>query len=94
MDMFKAFAIYFGFFYVYYIFNSEYPKKLEVTFFFINSEAATGGVPWKKVFNQISQNSQKNNCARNYFLIKLQAYGKPPEVFCEKRCYIKSRQLY
>ena len=45
MDMFKAFAIYFGFFYVYYIFNSEYPKKLEVTSFFINSEAATGGVP-------------------------------------------------
>ena len=27
----------------------------------------------KKVFLEISQNSQENSCARNYFLIKLQA---------------------
>ena len=27
----------------------------------------------KKVFLEISQNSQKNTCARDYFLIKLQA---------------------
>ena len=33
------------------------------------SEAATGGVPWKKVFLKISQNT----CARVSFLIKLQA---------------------
>ena len=92
--MFNVFATYnLCFFHAYYIFNSEYPKKLEVTFF-TNSEAATGGVLWKKVFYQILQNSQKNTCARNYFLIKLQAYVKPPEVFCEKRCYIKFRQLY
>ena len=33
----------------------------------------TGGVLWKKVFLEISQNSQENICARVSFLIKLQA---------------------
>ena len=33
-DIFKAFAIYFVCFLMYYIFNSEYPEKLEVTFFY------------------------------------------------------------
>ena len=37
------------------------------------SEAATGGVLLKKVFLEISQNSQENTCARDSFLIKLQA---------------------
>ena len=37
--------------------------------------AATGGVLWKKVFLKISQNSQKNICARVSFLLKLQGYG-------------------
>ena len=37
------------------------------------SEAATGGVLQKKVFLEISQNSQENTCARVSFLIKLQA---------------------
>ena len=36
-------------------------------------EAATRGVPCKKVFLEISQNSQENTCARVSFLIKLQA---------------------
>ena len=36
-------------------------------------EAATRGVLYKKVFLEISQNSQENTCARVYFLIKLQA---------------------
>ena len=36
-------------------------------------EAATGGVLYKKVFLEISQNSQENTCARVSFLIKLQA---------------------
>ena len=31
MNMFKVFAI---FFFIYYIFNLEYPKKLEATFFY------------------------------------------------------------
>ena len=39
----------------------------------LSSEAATGGVLQKKVFCEISQNSQENTCARVSFLIKLQA---------------------
>ena len=35
-------------------------------------EAATRGVLYKKVFLQISQNSQENTCARVSFLKKLQ----------------------
>ena len=42
------------------------------------TEAATGGVPWKKVFLQISQNSQENTCARVSFLIKFE--GLRPQV--------------
>ena len=34
--------------------------------------AATGGVIWKKVFLEISRNSQGNTCARDSFVIKLQ----------------------
>ena len=41
----------------------------------IYSEAATRVVLCKKVFSEISQNSQENNCARTSFLIKLQASG-------------------
>ena len=37
------------------------------------SEAATGGVLSKKVFLDISQNSQENTYARASFLTKLQA---------------------
>ena len=37
------------------------------------TEAATGGALWKKVFLEISQNSQENTCARVSFLIKLLA---------------------
>ena len=40
-----------------------------------NTEAATTGVPEKKVFLKISQNSQKNTCARVSLLIKVQASG-------------------
>ena len=35
--------------------------------FFSNSEAATGGSLRKKVFLEISQNSQENTCARDLF---------------------------
>ena len=38
-----------------------------------NTEAATRGVLQKKVFLEISQNSQENTCARVSFLIKLYA---------------------
>ena len=37
-----------------------------------HQEAATRGVLCKKVFLEVSQNSQKNACARVSFLIKLQ----------------------
>ena len=37
------------------------------------TEAATTGVLYKKVFLEISQNSQENTCTRASFLIKLQA---------------------
>ena len=33
-DMFKAFAVHFLCFFIYYIFNLQYPKKLEATFFY------------------------------------------------------------
>ena len=39
----------------------------------IKTEAAAGGILSKKLFLEISQNSQENNCARVSFLIKLQA---------------------
>ena len=39
------------------------------------TDAATRGVLWKKVFLEISQNSQENTCARVSFLIKLQGSG-------------------
>ena len=32
---------------------------------FVKTEAATRGVLWKKVFLEISQNSQENTCARD-----------------------------
>ena len=45
------------------------------TFICILTEAATRGVLFKKVFLEISQNSQENTCARVSFLIKLQTLG-------------------
>ena len=41
--------------------------------YFQYTEAATRGVLCKKVFLEISQNSQENTCARVSFLVKLQA---------------------
>ena len=49
------------------------------------------GVLWKKVFLEISQNSQENTCARVSFLIKLQASGLRPATVLKKglwhRCF-------
>ena len=39
------------------------------------TEAATGGVLWKKLFLEISQYSQEKTCAKASLLIKLQAWG-------------------
>ena len=53
---------------VYLLFKQEGPFCAD----YLGTEAATIGVPWKKVFLEILQNSQENNCARVSFLIKLQ----------------------
>ena len=42
-------------------------------FFRSSLEAATGDILLKKVFLEISENSQENNCPRASILIKLQA---------------------
>ena len=61
-----------------YVFNFRqfsFEFHLPQTFYFLvflGSEAATRGVLCKKVFLEISQNSQEKTCARVSFLIKLQ----------------------
>ena len=50
------------------------------------SEAAIGGVLYKKVFSEICQNSQENTCARVSFSITWQPIEKEtlPQLFsCE-----------
>ena len=44
----------------------------------LRSEAVVQTCSLKKVFLEISQNSQENTCARVSFLIKLQASGLKP----------------
>ena len=51
------------------------PSDVEQINNLVESEAATRGVLLIKVSLEISQNSQKNTCARVSFLIKLQAWG-------------------
>ena len=46
-----------------------------LSFYWLYIEAVIRGVLLKKVFLEISQNSQENSCARVSFLIKLQALG-------------------
>ena len=52
----------------------------------------------KKVFLEISQNSQENICARDYFLIKLQAYFIKKEsvaqVFSCEFCEISKNTFF
>ena len=54
---------------------------------FIESEVATRGVLSKKMFLEISQNSQENTCARVSFLIKLQAqfYPRKKDIYDQKQ---------
>ena len=60
----------------------------------VSSEATTRGVLGKKVFLEISQNSQETTCARVYFLIKLLAACNfikrktLAQVFCCEFCEI------
>ena len=53
----------------------------------------------KKVFSEISQNSQENTCVRESFLIKLQALGKAEkdfltQVFSCKFCEISKNTFF
>ena len=63
-----------------------------------HTESATGGVPYEKVFLEISQNSLENTCARDSFLIKVQAWnfikeGSLAQVFSCEFCKI-SKNIY
>ena len=51
-------------------YNGVFSFKIGLT---EQSETATGGVLYEKVFIEISQNSQENTCTRVSFIIKLQA---------------------
>ena len=55
--------------------NMVFKDKWKCVYICICLEAATGGVLWKKVFLEISQNPQENTCARVSFLTKFQASG-------------------
>ena len=56
---------------IFYQLESSFSKTLLK----IMTEAANRGVLWKKVFLEISQNSQENLSPKVSFLIKLQASG-------------------
>ena len=52
------------------------------------TEAVTGGVLWKKLFLEISQNSQENTCARVSFFRKVA--GLRPTIYQKRhwhRCF-------
>ena len=55
--------------------NSEIFQNVFIRQWLTETEAVTGDVLWKKVFLEISQNSQGNTGIRVSFLIKLQAQG-------------------
>ena len=55
--------------------------KMKIIFEMLYRKAVTRGVLEKKVFLEISQNSQENTCDRVSFLIKLQASGPGTGVF-------------
>ena len=71
------------------------------TFIQINREAASGGILQQKVFWEISQNSQKNTCARVSFEIKLQTSAcnfiekeTPAQVFSCEFCEISKNTCF
>ena len=53
----------------------------------LHAEAVVQSCSVKKVFLEISQNSQENTCARVSFLIKLQASGLSPTTLLKKRLW-------
>ena len=53
----------------------------------LHAEAVVQSCSVKKVFLEISQNSQENACSRVSFLIKLQASGLSPTTLLKKRLW-------
>ena len=71
--MFKAFAMhFFVFFYILHIQLAVSEKALSNIFSLIQKQPWTVFL-WKKVFLEVSQNSQENTCGIVSFLLKLQA---------------------
>ena len=73
------------------LFSIQQSPALQFLFLFSigkNTEAVVQRCPVKKVFLQMSQNSQENNCARVSFLIKLQADLTLTQVFLSEFCGI------
>ena len=66
-----------------------YQQRRNVSYFVLPG-ATTGGVLWEKVFLEISQNSQENNCARFSFLIKLPARGLFKETFFTEHLFYRA----
>ena len=60
--------------YMFWWFDAEVNLKFYTAKYLV-SEAVVRSCSVKKVFLEISQNSQENTCARVSFLIKLQASG-------------------
>ena len=53
----------------------------------LTTEAVAQRCSVKKVFSEILQNSQENNCARAPFLMKVQALGLRPAALLKKRLW-------
>ena len=62
----------------------KHSKTLRILINELNKEAVGHTCSVKKVFLEISQNSQENTCVRVSFLIKLQA---PPATLLKKRLW-------
>ena len=65
-----------------------------LTFSLLLSKAAIRGVLQKKVFLEISQNSQENICARVSFLIRLQAPAFFAEHLWTTACFVLTQKCY
>ena len=55
----------------------------------LTTEAVAQRCSVKKVFSEILQNSQENNCARAPFLMKVQALGLRPAALLKKRLWYR-----
>ena len=65
-----------------FVFTTRIPESVSNSYSFLLPKAASRGVLLKKVFLEISQNSQENTCFIVSFLIKLQAWDLRTTCFC------------